>query len=152
MPRAPLTPISGNRPRVPELTPYQRGVLMGQLSAGMTPYRIEKTFGTPVSTVKYTQKLDLIRYQGHSLLHPGRRHKLSERDGRKLIHVVRQNPKITYASLQNDQGFKCGLTTLKEEIKAYTNWRLKKHLLLIPGVAAKRLIWCLEREHWTLEQ
>ena len=149
MPRAPLTPTSGNRPRVPELTPYRSGVLMGQLSAGMTPYRIEKTFGTPMSTVKYTQKLDLIRYQGHSLLRPGRPHKLSERDRRKLIRIVRQNPKITYASLQNDRGFKCGLTILKEEIKAYglTNWRVTKRPLLIPGVAAKRLIWCLGREH-----
>ena len=39
-------------------------------------------------------------------------------------------------------------------LRAYglTNWLAKKRPLLTPEVAAKRLAWCKEREHWSYEQ
>lgn len=141
LPRTPLTPISGNRRRGPELTPYQRGVIAGQLQAGLGPRQIEKKFGTPESTVRSTQEVAFIRYHGESLPRPGQPKKLSERDRRKLIRITRREPKITYAALKRAAGLDCCYRTLQNELRAYglLNWRAKKRPLLTPDVAAKRL-------------
>ncbi len=42
MPRAPLSPISGNRPRKSELKPYERGTIVGAQALGHTPTEIVK--------------------------------------------------------------------------------------------------------------
>ena len=142
MPRTPLGPISGNRPKGPDLTPYQRGIIMGQLGTGVSPWYIQKHFKIPESTVRYTRDLDLQRYQGQSIPREGRPKILSERDRRKLIRIVRREPKTTYRALKLQAGLTCCQKTLYRELEAYglTNWRAKKRPLLTPEVAAKRLI------------
>ena len=51
MPRAPLTPISGNRPRKSELAPYERGMIVGAQALGHTPTEFEKPLNFIKSTI-----------------------------------------------------------------------------------------------------
>ena len=47
MPRAPLTLISGNRPRKGKLTLYERGIIVGAQALGHKPTEIERLLISP---------------------------------------------------------------------------------------------------------
>ena len=66
-PRRPLSAISGNKPRGPELTPHKRGEILGVASAGVSQRKITRTLGIPRMTVQSTLYLDNIRKEGHAL-------------------------------------------------------------------------------------
>ena len=152
--RASLTPISGNRPRNTELTPYQRGMIVGAQALGHTPTEIGKTLNFSKSTVQSTIQKHSIRNDGVSKSRSGRPEVLSERDRRYIIKHARINPRITYAQTKLEVGLGCSRTTIYRALKLYglTNWVAKKRPLLTPEVAKKRLDWCLLRREWTFEQ
>jgi len=79
---------------------------------------------------------------------------VTERAQRHIICTARLNPKITYEELKKATSLSYSRSTLYRILKEYglTNWLAKKRPLLTPDVAAKRLAWCLERQHWTVEQ
>ena len=54
MPRASLTPISGNRSRKIELAPYECGMIVEALTLGHTPTEIGKALHFTKSTVQPT--------------------------------------------------------------------------------------------------
>ena len=66
MPHAPLTPISGNQPRKSELTPYERGMIMGAQALGHTPTEIGKALYFTKSTVQTTIQRQSERNNGVS--------------------------------------------------------------------------------------
>lgn len=64
MQRTPLATISANHARYTELTPYQRGLLIGAAASGATPVAIEKTSGVRESTVRYVLSTASTRTTG----------------------------------------------------------------------------------------
>ena len=152
--RASLTPKSGNRPRNTELTPYQRGMIVGAQALGHIPTEIGKTLNFTKSTVQSSIQKHSIRNDGVSKSRSGRPEGLSERDRRYIIKHARINPRITYAQIKLEVGLGCSRTTIYRALKLYglTNWVAKNRPLLTPEVAKKRLDWCLLRREWTLEQ
>jgi len=54
MPRRALAPISGNIPYCKELTPFERGVVIGYASAGVRASQIAIALNLPKLTVRDT--------------------------------------------------------------------------------------------------
>ncbi len=155
MPRAPLAPISGNTPRRKELTPFQRGLLVGQVTRGATPGKIQKDFRIPRSTTRSVVLNSLHQEEGESRPRSGRPTRVSDRDRRHTIRKARENPQISYIELARSAGTQqLSRSTHYRVLKEYglTNWLAKKRPLLTADVAAKRLAWCKEREFWTFKQ
>ena len=66
-PRRPLGPISGNKIKKKELTPYKRGQIVGAAIAGADPSTTATSFETPESTVRSTLRHDLYRLNGETV-------------------------------------------------------------------------------------
>lgn len=152
--RTPLASISGNRPKGPDLQPYERGFLLGLSAGGSTPSKIFHTYRVPESTTRSTIALASQRVNQVSQPRIGRPNILSIRDHRHLIRTARINPRIKYRELLKKTGLSCSKSTVYRALKAYdlTNWLAKKRPLLTPEVAGLRLAWCKEREAWTKDQ
>ena len=154
MPRTPLATISSNRRRNTQLSPYERGLLVGASALGATAVEVEKVSGVPESIVRTTLSRASERHNGETKPRSGRPGRLSIRDQRHIIRIARVQPTITYKNLQKEAGVVCSRSTLYRCLKAYglTNWLAKKRPLLTPEVAAKRLAWCQLRKDWTFDK
>ena len=104
MPLAPLTPISGNRPRKSELTPYERGMIVGAQALGHTPTEIGKVLNFTKSTSQTTNHKQSERNNGVSKSRSGWPGMLSDRDRRYIIRHTRANPLLTYIQLHWEPG------------------------------------------------
>jgi hypothetical protein len=51
MPRRPLAQISGNSTKEKELTPYSRGLIIGEYYSGVKPSQISRNLQIPRSTI-----------------------------------------------------------------------------------------------------
>jgi hypothetical protein len=152
--RTPLGPRSGNSRRGPELTPYQRGRILGAATLGRTPTRIADVENWPISTIKSTIELDLERNNGQSKPRSGRPKLYNDRDERRILRQVRLFPKCTHADVRKACAVTLCDSTLKTILKKYgiANWRGKRRPELTEEVAAKRLAWCLVRKDWTVNE
>jgi len=141
MQRTPLGPISGNRPRGPDLTPKQRGIIIRAASAGKKKAWISNRYKIPFSTIKSTLKQAALQPDGYSKPYTGRPPKFTERDQRHLIRVARVEPTIEYGDLIQRCDLKCLKSTVYRALKEYglTNWLAQKRPLLSEDVARKRL-------------
>ena len=150
MPRTPLGPISSNRPRGPELTPYKRGIINRAVQYGATPKVIAEQERIPESTIRWIISRASQRHNGVSKPRSGYPTIVTDRARRHIIHIARMNPRITYEDLKKESGHSYSKATAYRILKEYglTNWLAKKRPLLTEEVAAKRLTWCLERKHW----
>jgi len=99
MMRTSLASIFGNRNRYHEYTPFQRGVIARVVSHGATPHRINKLYEIPISSIKTIVSNALIRHNDDSKSRSKRSRKLTIRDERHILKIVRQNLKITYKAL-----------------------------------------------------
>jgi len=110
-PRRPLGEISGNIPKRRELTPYERGQIIGAAKCGVKPSAICIELSLSRCTVRTTINSKPLRKNGESQPRSGRPRTYSERDERLLLRVVRQFPKCTYAQLRAFTGLKlCNFT------------------------------------------
>jgi transposase len=152
--RAPLSSISGNRRRHSEHTPYQRGLAAGAITYGARPCQLQKNFGISRHTTRTIVDNVLVRHNGESKLRSGRPKKLSIRDERHVLRIVRRDPKITYKNLAEKAGVSVSHDTLYRLLKGegITNWLCKKRPLLTPEMAGKRYAWALAHEHWNFEE
>ena len=150
MQRPQLIEITDNRVHNTELTPYQRGMIMGGQALGHSQREMERVFNFPQSTIQYTIEKHGERNDDESKSRPGRPKKLSNRDKRLIIRLARKNPRITYAQLLKETGVICSQSTLYRIFKDYglTNWLAKKRPLLTEEVAKKRYVWCLTHQGW----
>jgi hypothetical protein len=139
--RTPLGSRSGNSRRGPELTPYQRGRILGAATLGRTPTQIADVENCPISTIKSTIELDLERNDGQSKPRSGRPKLYNDRDERCILQQVRLFPKCTYADVRKACAVTLCDSTLKTILKKYgiANWRAKRCPELTEEVAAKRL-------------
>jgi hypothetical protein len=151
--RRALAPISSNRQPGDQLSPYQRGQILGRQSEGATPTKIAHDLNLDRSTVRYTIAVDLIRTEGKSLPRIPRGKSYTEAEQRLILRHVRLNPKDTYQEVKDACNVTCSTSTIKRILQeaGIGNWRAKRRPFLLPIHAAKRLAWCLARRNWTAE-
>jgi transposase len=127
---------------------------MGAATSGLTPDRIQKHYRVPKSsTIRIVQNA-LVRHTGDSKPRSGRPKKLSIRDERYILRIVRRDPKITYKNLAEKAGVSVSHDTLYRLLKeeGITNWICKKRPLLTPEVAGKRYAWAMAHERWGFDE
>ncbi len=151
MPRTPLGPISANAPHCKELSPYERGLIVGRISGGATTAEVRKDLLVPESTIRTTLSRSSYRVDGVSKPRNGCPKSCSIREQRHIICTARAKPEITYQDLIETTGVNCSKSTVYRILKEYglTNWLAKKRPLLREEDAAKRLAWAKERKDWT---
>jgi len=146
---SPLDPISSNRVHKQEYTTYQRGLIHEEISGGLTPSKVQRLHGISKSSVRGICNAVVWQHHDESIRRSGRPKKLSLRDERHIIRVVRLDPKIIYKNLlartRIDIFAKIVYRLLKE--KGIINWLCKKRPLLTPKMAGKRYAWALTHEH-----
>ncbi len=159
MPRQPLGEISGNSNYIGgihgrfELTPNWRSHIVGRAAAGQTPKAIATALNFPSSTIKSTTRRAALRFDNESLHRSGRPNIVDDHLRRRLLREVRANPKIRYRDLRLNLGLHGKAVSrsslyrvLKDE--GITNWLAKKRPALTPEIAAKRLQFAKDHEHW----
>ena len=112
MQRTLLSTISGNRPRGKELSPYQRGFLVGQAAQGRSYSGIAKAINLHKNTVRNAILNTTIQYNGESRLRSGRSSIATDRDRRHIIHIARVNPRMTYKQLKEELGHNFSKSTV----------------------------------------
>ncbi len=147
----PLTPISGNSSCRKELTPYERGLIVGRSFRGASTAEIQKEFLVPESTIRST--ISQAPLLNHSVSKPrsGRSKCCSLCEQWHIIHTAQVKPKIIYQELIKLTGVNCSKLTVYWILKKYelTNWLVKKRPLLQKKNAVKRLAWVKKRKDWT---
>jgi Transposase/DDE superfamily endonuclease len=152
--RTPLAPISRNRQRGPDLSPYIRGKIATLKECGVTTSAISRRLSLPRSTIQSTLDLDEIRNNGESQPRIGRPLSYTPSDERRILRTVRAYPKLTYHELISQLGLEIHPNTVKKILKEHgrQNWKCKRRPFLTPALAAKRLAWCLEHKDWRAEE
>ena len=153
-PRRPLGPVSGNSIRKKELTPYKRGQIVGAAQLGASNVEIAVTLNTPESTVRSTLRADIQRLNGESIRRSGRPKTWNDYYVRRLVRLVRAQPKLTYTQVRKELGWTYSDSTLKRmlEPSGIRNWRAKRRPHLTEIHAQKRYDWCKARLNWTLAE
>ncbi|KFY70741.1 hypothetical protein V499_08970 [Pseudogymnoascus sp. VKM F-103] len=151
--RRPLASITGNRLPGAQLSPYQRGQIIGRQSEGATPTKIARDLNLDRSTVRYTIATDPFRTEGKSLPRTPRGKSYTEAEQRLILRHVRLHPKDTYQEVKDACKVKCSCSTIKRILHeaGIGNWRAKRRPFLLPIHAAKRLTWCKARKNWSVE-
>lgn len=151
--RRPLASISSNRLPKCQLSPYQRGQILGKQSEGATPTKIAHDLNLDRSTVRYTIAVDPLRNEGKSQPRTPRGKSYTEAEQRLILCHIRLNPKDTYQEVKDACGITCSQSAIKRILHeaGIGNWRAKRRSFLLPIHAAKRLAWCIARRNWTAE-
>ena len=117
--RTPLRAIDGNRAvRGSELTPYQRGQVIGLRTAGFSPREIEVQLQHSRGAIRTTLALELERIGGVSLPRTGRPIIYNERDKRTMLRNLRIFPKSTFQERRDDTGLKMSNSYIKNLARA----------------------------------
>ena len=138
--RTPLSSISSNRRHNTQYSSYQKGLIIGAVAAGYTSSRIRRECGVPESSTRYILLTSSSHDHNTSTKRIGRPKRLSIRDERHILRIVRRTPKITYKDLIVKAGLDCSHDTIYRLLKEknITNWLAKKRPLLTPEHAALR--------------
>ena len=147
--RNPLSSISSNRQVRRQYNTYERGLICGAVASGVTPYRIQKNYGVPESSTRSIVSNALIRHNPDFKPRSERPRKLTIRDERHILRIIRRDPKITYKNLIAEAGVQVSHDTIYRMLKeeGITNWLAKKRPLLTSEVAGKRYQWAIEHEN-----
>ena len=94
--RTPLAPISHNQATRKELTPFERGQILGYATAGYSHSKIGALLGRSKSTIQDALKNSCHNPHGESLSRSGRPPILSRRERRLLIRKARKYFKLIY--------------------------------------------------------
>jgi hypothetical protein len=95
--RTPLKDLDVNlRRRGTELTPYERGRILGVRVAGMSPREIEVAINYSKYAITGTIVLEILRLNSNSLPRKGRLIIYNERDRRSMLRNIRSFLKLTF--------------------------------------------------------
>jgi hypothetical protein len=117
--RAPLTPISGNKPPRKELDLLTKGKIAGQAELGAGPTQIGRSLNIPRTTVQSVLKRLETAPSGVNKPRPGRPTVITPRAARALLRYVRLNPKTTWVKLKRDTGLDVDRGTLRPTLEAH---------------------------------
>ena len=153
-PRRPLGPISGNRIKKTELSPYLRGQLIGARIMGSTPAQIADAFKLHDSTVRTTILRASERDNGLSKPRIGPPRCMTDRDERFLIRHIRLHPKDTFAQVKEATQLNISTSTIKNVCRKYqiSHWRAKRRPALTEKAVKARFAWAKAHKDWTVEQ
>ncbi|KIM92521.1 hypothetical protein OIDMADRAFT_139515 [Oidiodendron maius Zn] len=137
--RSVLGSISGNRSFNHQLSPYQRGAIIGLTAGGVKSRSIETFLNVSRGAVRSTQDFDYLRDDGHLQARSGRPKEYSEATVYKIIYYIRQYPKDSYADVIKACNLSIKRTTIKTILSEYsiTNWHARRRPLLTEANTAK---------------
>jgi hypothetical protein len=119
-PRRPLQEISGNSTIRKELSPFQRGLLVGAANVGCIPAQISKDFNVPDSTVQYTLNSESLSTTSKSNPRKGRPLSYTPRKERLILRFVRKNLKSTYNDIRKECRVNISTSTIKKILKKHS--------------------------------
>ena len=132
-----------------DLTPYQRGQIIGLASSGQTQRAIMTQLSLSRSAVQGTIERHKSRPNGLSAPRPGHPPKFTLRETRTMLRCVRLYPKMTFA----ERRAHCNTEMSNSHIKNFcreiglSHWRAKKRPELSEEHAKLRFEWCQIRRH-----
>jgi transposase len=147
--RTSLSSIFGNRRRYSKYTSYQRGLVAEAITYKARSCQLQKSFGLSRHITRIIVENVLVRYNDVFKLRSKRPKKLSIRNKRHILRIVRRDPKITYKNLVKKADVFVSHDTLYQLLKeeGIINWLCKKRSLLTPKVRGKRYAWAMAHEH-----
>ena len=135
------------------LTPSTRGRILGRLSAGQKPLQIAEEENLTRSQIKncvrtFTKNQSCYRSPG-----TGATKVFDDRLTRRLLRIVRIDPKITYQNLGKELGIAVSKKTLYRVLKqqGITNWLAKKRPILTQKHAQQRLQFAKQYRYWSIQ-
>jgi hypothetical protein len=154
MPRTILGPTDGNKCFNHELSPYERGKIVGAVSQGASFTDAGKLVHRPGSTARATVKHDAERLDGHTRPRTGRPKSWDDRFERRVLRQARINPKMSYREMQDALNTILSFDTLYRILKSngIINWLAKKRPYLTEAAAKMRHRWCIHHANWSVEQ
>jgi len=102
-----------------ELTPFQRGLILGASRFGATPTSIANAFNNTRQAVQFTIQHAAQLTNGEYPSRIGRLKAYTERDERLILRIVRLQPGITYKELVEASGCLLSHDTLYRILKQY---------------------------------
>lgn len=152
--RSPLKPISSNTTCNKELTPYQRGLIIGAASSGQKTVDIAKASKRTASSIFYTLSKVDERIDGESKPRSGRPKIYSARVERAVIRHCRLYAKDTYNKVRKAIGSKISDRSILRILEkcGIGHWKAAKRPALTQEHADARLLWCKCRAHWDYER
>ena len=151
--RTPLGQISTNRRRGPDLSPYQRGQIIGLISAGLSKRKIVTQLRLSNGAIQYTLRCQKSRPDRISAPHPGHPPKFTSRETRKMLRCVRIYPKMTFAKCRAYCDTKISNSHIKNLCRetGLSHWRAKKRPELSEEHAKLHYKWCQIQQHWDVD-
>lgn len=148
--RTPLCPISGNVKRGCELTPYERGIIIGSYNSSKSPCEIELEISYSRGAVRSTIALETTRANGVSLPRSGHPIIYNDRDKRIMLRYIRIYPKSTFEERHKETGLNMSNSYIKNLVRRHSihHWHTKKRPELTEKHIATRLLWYRCRAHW----
>ena len=102
--RNPLSSISSNRQVRRQYNTYKRRLICEAVASRITSYRIQKNYGVPEFFIKSIVSNALIRHNPDFKPRSERPRKLTIRDERHILRIIRRDLKITYKNLIVEAG------------------------------------------------
>jgi transposase len=135
------TEISGNRQRFGHLKPEVRAAITASIEAGQSATHVAKVFAVSRRTVNRTVQRFRQRHTFTTAPRSGRPRKLSPREERYLVRLVRRFPKSSYKKLVNLHGATVSARTLRRVLKRHNlkKWLSKRRPKLREDDARERL-------------
>ena len=115
--RRPLLEISDNIGRGKDLTPFLRGQIEGKASLSLNIADIATELNLPRKTVSTSLQDNVHRDNGVSRQHLGRPRLSAQRHIRRILRVVRVNPRATYDVIRLELGIDWSNATLYRILK-----------------------------------
>jgi Transposase/DDE superfamily endonuclease len=149
-----LTETSVNRTPNTELSPHIRSVIIGMHIAGQNASQIARILKLPGATIRDQIRLFPQRHANQSLPRSGHPRVYTDRDERRILRIIRKEPKIRWRCLKLTTGLDISLWTFKRLLKRHgiRKWLSKKRPELTEEQAAARLAWAQARRYWTAYQ
>jgi hypothetical protein len=135
-----------------ELTPYDRGRIIGMRNAGLSQYEIYRQTGIPRTTVQRTIECDIERESGASKPRSGRPRISTTEQDKVLVDYVKSHPDAIYGHIRADLCPFMSLSTIKRRLheENLRKWRKMQRPSLHIEHAVKRLAWAQEHIKWKI--
>ena len=117
--RVPLSGISANIQRRRELSPYERGIIVGVSKTTDSATVIAQLTKVPRTTIQSTLLIDSEHDEGTTKPRSGRPKIYDERDERLILRYVRKNPKDTYADILEAISIDISKSTIRRILQDY---------------------------------
>jgi len=151
--RKPLAVIPINRTYNTKLSLYTRGQIIAQAKLGRPYAKIAKDLKTPIQTVATTIRRAPLRLDSISQPRPGAPSKTDARTRRRILYIVKKDPRASYAKIREETDVTLSNSTIYRILQSFhmEHWIAKKRPILSEDHTKERLIWCENRKSWTSE-